>query len=274
MYFACPITQGHPKPFSSPTSQQNPLSQSHLFSWQLKPHQSLFLSTYNKLSRGQFIAQSRNAVPMGRLLTRGAHWLSFLLQQPGGPGQVRSSMSRSWSDQMLTPKRVVLFLIGANVAVFVLWKIADPSFMRKHFMVSLDNFKNGRLHTLITSAFSHSSLDHIGIGTIFGPKFLLKLYLGGALGGSIFFLGYRGRNSPEVSVLGASASLDAISLMWILLLTKESMLLNPVRIAIMGTIFITTDIWRIYKGDEMTGASNFGGDFAAVLFFARIKKWI
>jgi hypothetical protein len=35
----------------------------------------------------------------------------------------------------MTPDGVVLFLIGANVAVFVLWGIADPSFMRKHFMV-------------------------------------------------------------------------------------------------------------------------------------------
>lgn len=30
---------------------------------------------------------------------------------------------------------VVFGLIGANVAVFLLWRIADPAFMRKHFMV-------------------------------------------------------------------------------------------------------------------------------------------
>ncbi|KAJ4763698.1 hypothetical protein LUZ62_074073 [Rhynchospora pubera] len=287
-----PATTPSPKPFSSPTAQQNPLShsQSHHFSWQLKPHKSLFFSTYNKLSRGQFIAQSRNAAPMGRLLTRGAHWLSFSLRQLGGPGQVRSSMRRSWSAQILTPKRVVLFLIGANVAVFVLWKIADPSFMRKHFMVSLDNFKNGRLHTLITSAFSHSSLDHIGvnmfclyylggiIGTTFGPKFLLKLYLGGALGGSIFSLIYLSRKSPEVSALGACASLDAISAIWILSLTNESILLSPIRTAIMGVILMTTDVWRIHnriykEGDNKSSAAHkLGGAFVAALVWSRIRK--
>lgn len=31
---------------------------------------------------------------------------------------------------------VVLMLIGANVAVFMLWRLADPMFMRNHFMVS------------------------------------------------------------------------------------------------------------------------------------------
>jgi hypothetical protein len=30
----------------------------------------------------------------------------------------------------------VWMLIGANVAVFLLWRVADPGFMRKHFMVS------------------------------------------------------------------------------------------------------------------------------------------
>lgn len=35
----------------------------------------------------------------------------------------------------MTPDGVVLGLIGANVAVFVLWRIADARFMRRHFMV-------------------------------------------------------------------------------------------------------------------------------------------
>jgi hypothetical protein len=38
---------------------------------------------------------------------------------------------------MLTPDNMVLFLIGANVVVYILWGVADPSFMKKHFMVSV-----------------------------------------------------------------------------------------------------------------------------------------
>lgn len=82
----------------------------------------------------------------------------------------------------------VLMLVGANVGVFMLWHLADPSFMRRHFMVSdqsksfcfcfrsgwlsvawllfdeqisLDNFKSGRLHTLLTNAFSHAESGHL-----------------------------------------------------------------------------------------------------------------
>ncbi|KAK5825002.1 hypothetical protein PVK06_019804 [Gossypium arboreum] len=67
-------------------------------------------------------------------------------------------------------------------------------------LVSLDNFKSGRLHTLITSAFSHIDIEHImsnmirlyffgyNIGRIFGPEYLLRLFLAGAMGGSVFYL--------------------------------------------------------------------------------------
>jgi hypothetical protein len=36
---------------------------------------------------------------------------------------------------------VVLTLIGANVAVYMLWQVADPSFMGRHFTVSDDQSK-------------------------------------------------------------------------------------------------------------------------------------
>ncbi|TYI22437.1 hypothetical protein ES332_A06G103500v1 [Gossypium tomentosum] len=67
-------------------------------------------------------------------------------------------------------------------------------------LVSLDNFKSGRLHTLITSAFIHIDIEHIvsnmirlyffgyNIGRIFGPEYLLRLFLAGAMGGSVFYL--------------------------------------------------------------------------------------
>ncbi|KAF7091799.1 hypothetical protein CFC21_094354, partial [Triticum aestivum] len=85
-------------------------------------------------------------------------------------------------------------LMGANLSVFMLWRVlahprfitdphmvwldmyfggrlhtlltsassnVDPMFMRKHFMISLDNFTSGRLHTMLTSSFSHMNLKHL-----------------------------------------------------------------------------------------------------------------
>ncbi|RZC10549.1 RHOMBOID-like protein 12, mitochondrial, partial [Glycine soja] len=87
-----------------------------------------------------------------------------------------------------------------NVAVFLLWGMADEKFMIKNFIISLDNFNSGHLHTLITNAFSHRNTFNIfssmigfyffgrKTGRNFGSEFLLKLYLAGAVGGSAFYL--------------------------------------------------------------------------------------
>ncbi|KAJ4754629.1 hypothetical protein LUZ62_089034 [Rhynchospora pubera] len=295
-----PANTPTPKPFSPPTYHQNPLSQSNLFSWQLKPHRSFSFSAY-KLSMGQFIAQSRNTMPMGSLLTRGARLLSFSLQRRGGLGQISSSMRGFWSYRIMTPDGMVWFLIGANIVVFTLWGIADPSFMRNHFMVSLDNFKSGRLHTLITNAFSHSAPDHLlanmiglyffgqSIAELFGPKFLLMLYLGGALSGSIFFLidraflgpsnrSYRGWDNSRVPALGASAAVNAIILLEVFLFPKRLIylyMLIPVPAALIGAAFIATDLWRVHQGrDHVSGAAHLGGAFVAALVWARVRRRI
>ncbi|KAG6512424.1 RHOMBOID-like protein 12, mitochondrial [Zingiber officinale] len=196
---------------------------------------------------------------------------------------------------------VVYGLLGANVAVFLLWRIVDPSFMGKHFMISLDNFKSGRLHTLITSAFSHSDFHHLltnmiglyffgpSIVSLFGPEFLLKLYLGGALGGSVFYLahkafmvpsskGYRGWDESRIPGLGASAAVNAIILLHVFLFPKNIYYVNliiPVPAALLGAFLIGSDLWRIKKGEEhISGAAHLGGAVVAALVFARIKRWI
>ncbi|KAK8267458.1 hypothetical protein V6Z12_D12G313900 [Gossypium hirsutum] len=119
-----------------------------------------------------------------------------------GFGPNRGLLKSRWRlwFQRFSASDMVLGLVLTNVAVFLLWRIADRRFMMDNFMVSLDNFKSGRLHTLITSAFSHIDIEHIvsnmiglyffgyNIGRIFGPEYLLRLYLAGAMGGSVFYL--------------------------------------------------------------------------------------
>jgi hypothetical protein len=50
--------------------------------------------------------------------------------------------------------RVVLQLIGANVAVFALWKVLPSSVMLRHFSSSLEAMRRGRVWTTITANFS------------------------------------------------------------------------------------------------------------------------
>jgi membrane associated rhomboid family serine protease len=174
---------------------------------------------------------------------------------------------------MQSPDEVVLTLVGVNVAVFMLWRVADPGFMSRHFMISLDNIKSGRLHTLLTSAFSHAESDHLisnmiglyffgtSIARTFGPAFLLKLYVAGALTGSAFFIlekaflaprkqVYVGWDTSRAPALGASAAVNATILLHIFLNPKGLVylyLLIPIPAALMGAGLIAADLYRVKK---------------------------
>ena len=56
--------------------------------------------------------------------------------------------------------KVLYSLIAANCAGFLLWQ-SHPSLMRQHATVSVSSIREGRIHTLLTSAFSHASLSHL-----------------------------------------------------------------------------------------------------------------
>lgn len=169
-------------------------------------------------------------------------------------------------------------------------------------MISMDNFKSGRLHTLLTSAFSHAETDHLitnmiglyffgtSIASMFGPAFLLKLYVAGALTGSAFFLlekaflapqkrGYVGWDSSRTPGLGASAAVNAIILLEIFLYPRRLVYLYflvPIPAAIMGAVLMGADLLRLKKGQShVSGSAHLGGALVAALVWARIRKgWI
>ncbi|XP_039157398.1 RHOMBOID-like protein 12, mitochondrial isoform X2 [Eucalyptus grandis] len=207
---------------------------------------------------------------------------------------------KSWFRR-LTVDNVVLGLIITNVAVFMLWQIADRSFMMKNFTISLDNFKSGHLHTLITSAFSHMTMEHLiynmiglyffgyNIGRNFGPEFLLKLYLAGAFGGSIFYLvhhafmhsqskgqGMFSIDPSRMPGLGASGAVNAIMLLDIFLFPKATLYFDfiiPVPAILLGIFLVGKDVLRIIQGDsEISGSAHLGGAAVAALTWARLRK--
>ncbi|KAF5206574.1 Rhomboid family protein, partial [Thalictrum thalictroides] len=176
---------------------------------------------------------------------------------------------RSWIP---TTDNVLLGLVIANVVVFIMWRVVDPAFMKRNFMISVENFTSGRVHTLITSAFSHTDIEHLfsnmiglyffgrSIENCFGAQFLLKLYVAGALGGSIFYLVQHAFILPtskgsgmwyvdpkKIPALGASGAVSAIMLLDIFLFPKATIyyFFFPVPAMLLGAFLIGTDVLRI-----------------------------
>ncbi|KAF2282975.1 hypothetical protein GH714_043294 [Hevea brasiliensis] len=206
----------------------------------------------------------------------------------------------SWFYQ-ISANDMVLGLILANVGVFMLWRIADKKFMVNNFMISLDNFKSGRVHTLITSAFSHIDTEHIisnmiglyffgmNIGRTFGPEYLLKLYLAGAIGGSLFYLGHHAfmalstkgqgmwvKDPSRTPGLGASGAVNAIMLLDIFLNPRSTLYLDfiiPVPAILLGIFLMGKDVLRILEGNSnISGSAHLGGAAVAAIAYARIRK--
>ncbi|XVE54893.1 hypothetical protein DITRI_Ditri03aG0118800 [Diplodiscus trichospermus] len=218
-----------------------------------------------------------------------------------GPSFGRSrTRLRSWLHRF-SASDMVLALIITNVAVFILWRIADRQFMMKNFMVSLDNFKSGRLHTLITSAFSHIDIEHIvsnmiglyffgyNIGRNFGAEYLLKLYLAGAIGGSVFYLVHHAFlalsskrqatwmvDPSKTPGLGASGAVNAIMLLDIFLNPKATLYFDfilPVPAMLLGIFLIGKDILRIIEGNShISGSAHLGGAAVAAIAWARLRR--
>uniref|UniRef100_A0A5B7A732 Peptidase S54 rhomboid domain-containing protein n=1 Tax=Davidia involucrata TaxID=16924 RepID=A0A5B7A732_DAVIN len=213
------------------------------------------------------------------------------------------SHRRGWQSwfQRLTADGVTLGLILANVAVFMLWRIADRKFMRNNFTISLENFRSGRVHTMITSAFSHIEAGHLisnmiglyffgmSIGKVFGPEYLLKLYLSGAVVGSVFYLVHHAFMAPSskgqrmwgldpsrTRGLGASGAVNAIMLLDIFLFPKSTLYLEfiiPVPAILLGIFLIGKDMVRILEGDsQISGSAHLGGAVVAAIAWARIRR--
>ena len=69
--------------------------------------------------------------------------------------------------------------LAINVLIFVAWQVLPSHFMTNHFAERKKNLREGRLHTLMTFAFSHMSAYHLFFNmvclTSFGPALLSKL---------------------------------------------------------------------------------------------------
>ncbi|MED6195726.1 hypothetical protein PIB30_040754 [Stylosanthes scabra] len=184
---------------------------------------------------------------------------------------------RSWFNR-ITANDMVHGLIIANVAVFYLWRIADKNFMNNNF----------------------------AIGRIFGAEYLLKLYLAGAVVGSIFYLlhqAYKSQTSKDLesvnhsrnmasivldiqvinlnlamTIKGASAAVNAILLLYVFLCPHATIFFDivlPLPAYVVGAFYIGSDMYHMFKEDSKRPASaNLGGAVVAAIAWARIRKHI
>ncbi|KAL6175412.1 hypothetical protein ACLB2K_052053 [Fragaria x ananassa] len=195
----------------------------------------------------------------------------------------------SWF-QTISSNDLVFGLILANVIVFLSWWIVDPLFLYHNFTTSLFNFMLGHVHTMVTPAITHASAGHLifnmiglcyfgrNIGRVFGPEFLLKLYIAGAIGGSVFHLVHHAflyqttpvqgrraeiRNKPA---FGASGAVNAIMLL--------DIFLHPaVPAVLLGIFLIGKDIPRIMEGNaHVKGSTHLGGAVVAAIAWARLRR--
>ncbi|XP_073048526.1 RHOMBOID-like protein 12, mitochondrial [Primulina eburnea] len=285
---------------TNPSLYQKSFSRSH--SWKLPNLNGVtggirngFLSS-SVLSRRIFSRTHLKGQSKG--LVNGTVWI-----QPRRYFHSFDSQYRGWKSvfRRLTTDGVVIGLIITNVAVFMLWRIASPQFMLKNFMISVDNFASGRLHTLVTSAFSHSDMWHLisnmvglyffgsSIGRTFGPEYLMKLYLSGTLAGSVFYLVYHAFVAPlyqrsqmpgidpsKVPGMGASGAVNAIMLLDIFLYPTKTLYIDfiiPVPAVLLGIFLIGNDMLRILEGDrQISGSAHLGGATVAAIAWARNRR--
>lgn len=183
-------------------------------------------------------------------------------------------------------------LIGINAVVWVAWVIARDkgsapgalfALMDKHFMVSMDAVRQGYIHTLVTSTFSHIDLNHILFNMLgvwifgkmveerYGFRNTLGIYLIGGTVASLAhclsaFLGPYAQIGPA---LGASGSVMAFAVIAAMLHPRAIflfMFIIPMQLWLLVTIYIISDIAGVIGGSN--GTANFahlGGVLAGFL---------
>lgn len=162
---------------------------------------------------------------------------------------------------------IVPRIIKINILVFFLWYLipmVNPEFMVKNFLVSWTTISEGRIWTLLTSAFSHNMFFHLFINMFvlfnfglmvenyLGAKRFLIFYLLAGVAGSLlhcivsaFLL-----HQPELLALGASGAISGVILLFALLYPRE-------KIFIFGIIPIPA-IWAavLINGIDLLGLIN------------------
>ena len=189
---------------------------------------------------------------------------------------------------------LIPFIIILNTIIFLLWIFADDTgvsshFMRTHFLVSWSGLNEGRIWTLVSSAFSHNLFWH----------FLLNMFVLNSFGGIVEdVLGFKKfvvfyfiaavvsslshslvsewiMGEQHLPALGASGAISGVILIFSLAFPKEKILimgLLPVPAFFGALLFIGLDIWGLVAqagggGLPIGHGAHLGGAFTGILYY-------
>ncbi|KII95773.1 hypothetical protein PLICRDRAFT_34716 [Plicaturopsis crispa FD-325 SS-3] len=207
------------------------------------------------------------------------------VRRPSGGGR------RSSIDDI--PSSAIFYgIIAANGVIFGLWQLAqisakdgDPAllrFLRNNFMCSMRNLKEGRIWTLLTSAFSHYKFDHIlfngftfwfmalPVLEMLGNKQFLILYLGGSIASSLFSQGVKLFSTNEMRKdahsHGASGAIYAVmALLACVSPTSKFLFFGVIPVPAWACVsgLFAYDSFRTLRGEE--SGTDHGGHVGGVL---------
>jgi membrane associated rhomboid family serine protease len=189
----------------------------------------------------------------------------------------------------VTPSRpVALYVfVALNVAVFAAWQVLGPdSLMAEHFLVSPSHVFSGRVWTLLTSALSHASVEHMAFNLfalwVFGRNVevvtgwlgMVHLYVAGGIVASIGHVAWGLATGDGTPALGASGSVMAVAVVYAVLFPWERLLLFfilPIPAFVAVGLYVGLDLFGLFDPtSSIAHAAHLGGAlYGAIYGFVR-----
>lgn len=191
-----------------------------------------------------------------------------------------------------TPLRALPTVVGLNVAVSGLWWLCAllgtdaTAWAQANLVVSAEGMAQGRVWTLLTSAFSHYDPLHLlfnlyalglfgtDVERVVGRRGFWHLYLAGGVAASLGHLAYGFVAGTTVGALGASGSVMAFAVVSALLFPNRMLLLFffiPLpQIAAVGLFVILDVLGALSPGEDVLAhGAHLGGALYGWLWFRR-----
>jgi rhomboid-like protein len=160
---------------------------------------------------------------------------------------------------------VVPAIIGVNLLVYLAWQLADEgsalwTALARNFLVSTNRLDHGMWWTLLSSAFSHMDLWHLGVNMIvlwsfgsvlerlWGLRLFSTFYLAAAAvaSASHCLVSSLVLGNGQIAALGASGAVSGLLLAFALQFPRHKILifgLIPVPALAGALFFVAIDIW-------------------------------